>query len=137
MSQNSERSISMDGLIIKKKWIDKILSGKKTLEIRGSKTQKTNRHVYILESGSQKVRGKCSISCCIPIDSEEMWEKLRRWHCVDISYEELLKIYKKPYAWFLENIEAMSDGLYYEHPKGAVIWIKNVEVFERKAGFFL
>ena len=33
----------MDGLIIKKKWIDKILSGKKTLEIRGSKTQKTKR----------------------------------------------------------------------------------------------
>lgn len=25
----------MDGLVIKKKWIDLILSGKKTLEIRG------------------------------------------------------------------------------------------------------
>lgn len=124
----------MDGLIIKGKWIDKILSGNKTLEIRGNQTKKTNQPVYILESGSQKVRGKCLISCCIPIDSEEMWVKLRRWHCVDISYEELLKIYKNPYAWVLENIEVMSDGLYYEHPKGAVIWVKDIEVFERKVG---
>lgn len=31
----------MDGLIIKKKWLDLILSNKKTLEIRGNDTHKT------------------------------------------------------------------------------------------------
>lgn len=31
----------MDGLIIKKEWLDLILSGKKTLEIRGHDTKKT------------------------------------------------------------------------------------------------
>lgn len=121
----------MDGLIIKEKWIDKILYDNKSLEIRGSQTKKTGQPIYILESGTGKVRGKCCISHCIPIDSEETWEKLKPAHCVDISYEELLKIYKKPYAWTLENVETMPDGLYYKHPKGAVIWVKDVEVFEK------
>ena len=122
----------MDGLIIKKKWIDKILYGDKILEIRGSQTKKIDQMIYILESGSRRVRGKCLISGCIPIDTEEKWEELKSSHCVDISYKELLKIYKKPYAWILENVEAMSDDLYYEHPKGAVIWLKDVEVFAEK-----
>ena len=122
----------MDGLIIKKKWIDKILYGDKILEIRGSQTKKTDQMIYILESGSRRVRGKCLISGCISIDTEEKWEELKSSHCIDISYEELLKIYKKPYAWVLKEIKAIEDDLYYEHPKGAVIWVKDVEVFEEK-----
>ena len=123
----------MDGLIIKGKWIGKILYSGKILELRGSKTKKTGQTIYLLESGTGKVRGKCCISHCIPIDSEEICEKLKPMHCVNISYEELLKIYKKPYAWALENVEAIPDGLYYEHPKGAVIWVKDVDVFEKEA----
>ena len=45
----------MDGLIIKKKWLDLILSGKKTLEIRGCSTKKTGVPIYLLESGSRRV----------------------------------------------------------------------------------
>lgn len=40
----------MDGLIIKKKWLDLIVSGKKTIEIRGSNTKKQNETIYLLES---------------------------------------------------------------------------------------
>ena len=123
--------IFMDGLIIKEKWNNKIFYWNKTLEIRGSQTKKLGQPIYILESGTGKVRGKCCISHCIFIDSEETWEKLKPAHCVEISYEELLKIYKKPYAWVLENVETMPDGLYYEHPRGAVIWVKDVKVFEK------
>lgn len=47
----------MDGLIIKKKWLDLILSGKKTLEIRGCSTKKTGVPIYLLESGSRRGGG--------------------------------------------------------------------------------
>lgn len=50
----------MDGLIIKKKWLDLILSGKKTLEIRSSSTKKTGIPIYLLESVSKRVRGHAS-----------------------------------------------------------------------------
>lgn len=45
----------MDGLIIKKEWLDLILSGEKTLEIRGHDTRKLNEPIYLLESGSHRL----------------------------------------------------------------------------------
>lgn len=121
----------MDGLIIKRKWLDKILSGEKTLEIRGSRTKKTGGQIYLLESKTRKVKGKCQISECILIENEEMWEKLKPHHCVGISYRELLEIYKNPYAWVIKDVEVIPDNLYYEHPKGAVIWVKQVKIFQK------
>lgn len=51
----------MYGLIIKKKWLDLIMSGQKTLEIRGNKTSHVGEEIALLESGSQKIRGFCTI----------------------------------------------------------------------------
>lgn len=51
----------MYGLIIKKKWLDLIMSGKKTLEIRGCRTSHVGEEIALLESGSQKIRGFCTI----------------------------------------------------------------------------
>lgn len=41
----------MDALIIKKQFLDKIFSGKKTWELRGSRTHKRGR-IALIESGS-------------------------------------------------------------------------------------
>lgn len=65
----------MDGLIIKKKWLDLILSGKKTLEIRGCSTKKTGVPIYLLESGSKRVRGNMHHTISI---SDLMFRLVRR-----------------------------------------------------------
>lgn len=78
----------MDGLIIKKKWLDLILSGKKTLEIRGCSTKKTGVPIYLLESGSRRVRGTCIIQSAYPISCSD-WSEEQENHCVDLSYREL------------------------------------------------
>lgn len=44
----------MDGLIIKKKWLDLIVDGKKTIEIRGSDTNKQNETIYLLVSMTER-----------------------------------------------------------------------------------
>ena len=47
----------MRGLIIKKEWLELILSGKKTIEIRSSKTSCIGETIYLLESKTHLVRG--------------------------------------------------------------------------------
>lgn len=117
----------MDGLIIKPKWMGKILIGEKELEVRGHRTAKQGEKIFLLESGTQRVAGTARILCCIPIDKEN-WEFLRPKHCVNLSYYELLKVYKKPYYWVLSDVKKYDEIFYYKHPKGAVIWVKDVKV---------
>lgn len=52
----------MDGLIIKHKWLDLILKGQKTIEVRGSDTKKQGEMIYLLESRTSKVVGTCKIA---------------------------------------------------------------------------
>lgn len=122
----------MDGLIIKKKWIDLILSGKKTLEIRGSDTHKIGETIYILESGSHRVRGTCKIVGSRFITYQN-WDSLKEQACLDIPMTALNKKYHIAYAWELSEIEEWEDISYYKHPKGAVIWVKNVEPSDEMA----
>lgn len=122
----------MDGLIIKKKWLDLILSGKKTIEIRGNYTSKIGVPIYLLESGTHRVRGTCMIKTVYPISCGD-WSEKRVRHCVNISYQELKKRYKNPHAWVLADVEKWEDTSYYTHPKGAVIWVKNVEPSDEMA----
>lgn len=112
----------MYGLIIKKKWLDKILSGEKTLEIRGSKTAHIGERIALIESGSSQIKGFCVIRSVIAL-TEEKWETERDRHCVELSFEDLLKRYKTAYAWELTDVIACKQPVPYKHPQGAVIWV--------------
>ena len=114
----------MDGLIIKKKWLDLIVDGKKTIEIRGSDTNKQNETIYLLESGTHRVVATVVITH--PISCSD-WSEEREKHCVDISYADLKKRYKTPYAWVLTDVEPIEEEWFYDHPQGTVIWVKDVQ----------
>ena len=116
----------MNGLIIKKPWIDLIVDGKKLIEVRGHKTGKVGERIALLESGTQKVRGYCDIIDCIELNNLN-WITLRNYHFVEDTWKELLQTYKHPYAWELGNITKETNDVYYDHPSGAVIWVKNIE----------
>lgn len=66
------------------------------------------------------------ISSTYPI-SYSNWTDERDKHCVYITYADIRKRYKTPYAWVLSKIEPIEDIWYYEHPQGAVIWVKDVQ----------
>jgi hypothetical protein len=125
----------MDGLIVKKRWLNLILSGKKTIEIRGSNTKKIGQPIYLLESGTNLVKGTCIIDSTYPISCSD-WSEEREKHCVDISYSELKKRYKRPHAWVLRNVKLTEEEWKYEHPKGAIIWVKDVmPAYELQTGY--
>lgn len=120
----------MNGLIIKKKWLNLIVSGKKTIEIRGNNTQRQNETIYLLESGTHRVVATAIISSTYPISCSD-WAEERDKHYVDISYTDLKKRYKTPYAWVLSKIKLIKDIWYYKHPQGAVIWVKDVQPIDK------
>ncbi len=119
----------MYGLIIKEKWNDKILNENKIFEIRGSKTNRINESIYILESKTNRVKGKLKIRSCEKID-EKWWNENMDNHMVNISFDDLVNIYKSPNAWSIYDVEKFEEEIFYEPKKGCVIWVKNPKTYK-------
>jgi len=109
------------GLIIKKYWLNKIFSDNpKTWEIRGSRTKRRG-NIQLIESGSGNIVGECKLVDCIGPLSDSEIEQNRSKHQIaddfDISY-------KNVFAWVLNDARRYANPVSYEHPQGAVIWVK-------------
>ena len=89
----------MKGLIIKSPWIESILDGRKTWEIRGSNT-KIRGTVALIKSGSGKIFGEVDLIDCIELTLESYRES-KKLHGVE-SENALELPYKKTYAWVLK-----------------------------------
>lgn len=111
----------MKALIIKKHWADEILSGRKTWELRGSRTYIRGR-IGIIESGSGRVIGTCELIDVIgPLSTADL-QRARTKH--QVPSERLRQIrYKRTYAWVLRTARRYTRPRRYEHPQGAVIWV--------------
>lgn len=112
----------MDGLVIKPKWADLILSGRKTWEIRSRITYKRGT-IAIVKSGSGLVYGTAQLVDCIKLSSED-FAKSRHKHCIPASESNLVKHYRELYAWVLEEIQVFPEPIKYNHPQGAVVWVR-------------
>ena len=108
-------------LIIKKRWLDMILDGKKTWEIRGSDTKIRGR-IGLIESGSGLIVGECEL-----IDSKRFTKEMKTSgfenHRLDL-YDLSMIDYKNPWAWIMEKHLRYKNPVPYNHPQGAVIWVK-------------
>lgn len=124
----------MDILIIKPYWADRIFDYNKLWEIRGSNTSKRGR-IAIAKSGTGHIFGTANIIDSIPL-TREIWETNEKNHQIELTWEELLCIYKKPYAWIFEygSIEKCQIPVPYTHPKGAVIWVQDDSFKEQCRG---
>lgn len=115
----------MDALIVKKRWLDLILSNDpdqvKDWEIRGSRTNKRGE-ILLIESGSGLIVGKTEITGCTGLDYVDF-----------VSHEKHHKIppamcgnelpYPNTFAWILKNSKRFEKPIPYKHPQGAVIWV--------------
>jgi predicted transcriptional regulator len=107
------------GLIVRKYFIDLILSGKKRFEFRRLPTKYRGRVVLLWRGkayGSVKVAGSIELSPreAISLSSEEERPFL----------EEYLKGRKKVYAWKLEEPLRFREPLPVEVKRGAQIWVR-------------
>ena len=110
----------MKALIIKKHWLDEILSGRKTWELRGSRTSIRGR-IGLIESGAGQVVGTCEVIDVVgPLSAVD----LRRTNVKHrVPSKQLRRTpYERPYAWVMQNARRYARPRRYEHPQGAVIW---------------
>ena len=105
-------------LVVKKRWLDKILAGQKTWEIRQGPTAKRG-WIHFAQSGSTgKLMGRGKLVDVRRL-SRRSFEQNVSHHCVD-SWDDVT--YKTPYAWVLEDAERFERPFDYNHKRGAVIF---------------
>lgn len=105
-------------LIIKKNWLDKIFNDGKRWEMR-SRNTKIRGKIGLIESGSGLIVGEAKL-----VDSFYINE-LKRLICADLHQVPDLDLLDKwCYAWALEDVKRYDKPIPYDHPQGAVIWVK-------------
>lgn len=112
----------MKALIIKKHWLDLILSGKKSGELRGTNT-KIRGKIGLIQSGSGKIMGTCEL---INVIGSLTMTELRRSsskHGVPRSELGAAPRYRRTFAWVLSKPKRFRRPRRYEHAQGAVIWV--------------
>ena len=109
-------------MLIRSPYVEMILNGKKTWEIRGSRTSVRGR-IGLIRSGSGTVIGVCDVVDCLgPLTAEEFRKNARKPGLK--PSEAVLGYYKKTFAWVVANQRWLKAPVPYVHPSGAVIWVK-------------
>lgn len=105
------------GLIIKKKWLDKILDGSKVWEMRSRPTKITGK-IALIEAGTGLIVGEAVLrgSSNVPVPKSP---SLIKYHLI----EDLSLLDKWKYAWYLSHAKRYDNPIPYQHPRGAVIWV--------------
>lgn len=115
-------SLPSKGLVIRHPWIDLILSGRKTWEMR-SKPTSIRGEIALIRAGSGLVCGVATLVDCLPPLSLEELRATTSFHAIPDS--ELEEAYKGGWntPWVLQDVNRLDPPVPYEHPPGAVVWV--------------
>ena len=105
-------------LVVEGEWLNLILQGHKTWEIRGTPTKK-RQVIQLARSGSGLLLGQARITDCLRIDLDDM-AKHNDKHCM------CYHTYPKIYAWVLKDVKKHAVPKPYKHPHGAINWVNRV-----------
>ncbi len=125
-------------LVVRQPWANLICEGHKVWELR-SKGCNIRGRVAIAESGSGHLIGEATITGCQvvalrdaegvlippPNDREKFVLLDANMNLHGVSVQELNKFkYQTIWAWTLSNAVLYSERVPYQHPRGAVSWVK-------------
>lgn len=107
------------GLILREPWINLILEGDKTWEMRASNI-KIRGPISLIQSKTGMLTGMCEVKDVLYIPTLDDLIRHQNKHRVDFSNDEYERYH---YAWVIENPKRFKVPIPYTHPKGAVIWV--------------
>lgn len=110
------------GLVIREPWIGLILAGAKTWELRRQPTHRRGP-IALIRSGSGLVVGEAQVRAVHgPLDAPDLQRHAERHR---VPEDQLLGLnYPQVYAWELAEAVAYPTPRPYDHPRGAIIWVK-------------
>ena len=110
------------GLVIRQPWIDRILEGKKTWELRGKPTQ-VRGEIALIQGGSCTVVGSAwvvDVQCPLSAEALRAADQQGR---IGLDEAEAMD-YPNTYAWVLEDVTRLPEPVPYQHPRGAITWVR-------------
>ena len=126
--------MELRGLVIKGEFLEKILTGRKTWEIRSRRTH-LRGDIALIQSGSGCIVGTAKLVDCIgPLTDEDFLRHARK---VGVTRREVLSwdpIVSDEYAWVLAHVRRLPRPVPYQHPQGAVTWVKLDPRIRRRIG---
>jgi hypothetical protein len=120
--RNQIDTVPTKGLLIKSPYIDRILAGTKTWEMRSSATS-LRGPIALIKQGSGQVVGVANlVDVKGPLSKQEKLKAIDK-HQISIERLESGETDKWDTAWVLENAQPLKTPIHYQHPNGAVIWV--------------
>ena len=112
----------LKGLIVDTPYIDYILSGEKTWEMR-SRNCSIRGLVALIKKGTKTVVGVVNIVDAIgPLVNDQLRSNTDK-HRLTVNQLDDPRIAKWNNAWVLEHARKLPNPIPYKHPSGAVIWV--------------
>lgn len=105
-------------MLIKAPWIDYLLDGSKTWEIRGRPTT-FRGPVALIRSGSGRVEGVADLVDCHAL-SASVYAAGQAFHRIP---PDVVLPYAQRYAWVFAHPRRLAVPQPYPHPRGAVVWV--------------
>ena len=99
-------------LVLRRNWLDLILAGEKTIEVRGVRL---NAGTYLLGCKS-KAYGRVRFGAAFEVRNDVEWRRLHPKHLV----KSRSRPYKRTWAMPIESIQQFETQVPYLHPRGAV-----------------
>lgn len=106
-------------LVVKAPWVDLLLDGKKTWEIRSQPT-KVRGVVKLAQSGTGRLVGQARIIDCVKIKRAEFPKYFKKHRVPDLK---AILNYRHIYAWVIRDAARYVCPPRYDHPAGAIIWV--------------
>lgn len=118
---------NLSAIPIKYPWIDMILMGVKTWEIRSKSTRKFGP-VALIRSGSKTVVGVATLSQKILLTKKLCLENFKKMGMT--KFDALTCIGE--HAWVLKDVIEFKKPISYKHPAGAITWVTLDELTTKK-----
>jgi hypothetical protein len=109
-------------LLIRRPYVEDILAGRKTWEIRGSRIG-IRETIALVASGSGTVIGVCEVVDCIGTLTQDQFRKNASKAGMP-KKKAILGWYRQTFAWVLAKPKYLKKPVSYKHPYGAMAWAK-------------
>lgn len=113
----------MKGLIIRTPWIDLILDGSKTWEMRTKPTSIRGR-IALIKAGSGLIFGTAEFTECLPALTRKQMQQTLNFHAIPEAQLDKVMESRWTTPWVLRSITKLGSPIPYIHRKGAVTWVE-------------